>query len=157
MIGRRLLLALLLGVTFSVTLAQELRPFVAGSHAAIREAHKGKAFVLSFWSLECIPCYKDLALFGKLLPQRHQLDLVLVATDTPAQSKLLLSALQRHGLERGQTWVFAERPVERLYFEIDRDWQGELPRTYLISADGAVRAISGVLKREDLERWIAAQ
>jgi hypothetical protein len=135
--------------------AQELRPFVAGSYAQIQHEQADRPFVLALWSLDCPPCHDELALLGRVLKRDSRFKLVLVSTDSPASSRALQETLRRHGLERAQAWVFADDYVEKLRFEIDRAWRGELPRTYFVHADGSARAHSGKVDASMLEAWLA--
>lgn len=130
------------------------RPFVTGSMKEIASAHAGKPFILAFWSLSCVPCKTNLELFGKLLRQHPRLPLVLVSTDTPDANPAILAMLENHGLGQLRTWVFADPFVERLYFEIDRRWRGELPRTYLYEASHQARTVTGKLDEAETRRWI---
>ncbi len=139
--------------------AQEVKPFVRGSHQQIVSARAGKPFVITFWSLTCTNCRDDLAMFGKLVQKHRSFDLVLVATDTPEQKQEITSTLQhfrlgRAGLGRIESWVFADSYAERLRFEVDPQWYGELPRTYFYDAQGRAQALSGTLDHDQIERWI---
>jgi hypothetical protein len=40
-----------------------------------------------------------------------------------------------------------------LRFEIDPDWQGDIPRTMLISREGAITTIEGSAEMAELEKW----
>lgn len=131
------------------------KPFVQGSMKEMATMHAGKPFILAFWSLSCAHCKANLAQFGKMLQRHPQLSLVLVSTDTQEENPAIMATLDKYGLEKLQTWVFADNFVERLYFEIDRKWRGELPRTYLYEANHQVRAITGRLDEMETERWIA--
>jgi len=137
--------------------AADLKPFVTGSADEIRHTHAGQAYVLALWSLGCPPCHEELAMLGALRHDQPDLRVVLISTDTPDDHAALLATLRRHGLDTAENWVFADAFTERLRFEIDRRWQGELPRSYLIGRGGTVQAISGRLKRAALKRWIAGQ
>jgi hypothetical protein len=44
-----------------------------------------------------------------------------------------------------------------LRFEIDPTWQGDIPRTLLISRDGTIATIEGSAEISDLEKWSAQQ
>ncbi|MBI5660271.1 MAG: hypothetical protein HZC43_12180 [Nitrosomonadales bacterium] len=80
---------------------------------------------------------------------------VLIATDSPEQNQEIAQTLQRYRLERAESWVFADSYVERLRFEVDKEWYGELPRTYFFNAQGrVVTSLSGVLDHAQTERWI---
>lgn len=154
------LLALLLCLSAAcASAAQEAKPFVRGSYQAIVSARAGKPFIIGFWSLTCTNCREDLALFGRLAKKYRNLDLVLVATDTPEQKQEIASTLQhyrlgRAGLGRIESWVFADSYTERLRYEVDAQWYGELPRTYFFDAAGHSTAVSGKIDRDQVERWI---
>lgn len=145
---------LLLHSTMGSALAQgALAMFQPGSYQAILQQQQGQPFVLVLWSLECSHCMGELQMLGELLAERPQLRLVVVSTDTPADSGELSQVLAQHGLGAASSWVFAADDAARLRFEIDRTWYGELPRSYLFNAQHQRAAHSGVLKRDELERW----
>ena len=56
-----------------------------------------------------------------------------------------------------ENWLFSDGFVERLRFEIDPAWQGEIPRTLLIARDGTVTTIEGSAEIPDLEKWLDRQ
>lgn len=146
--------ALLCWATTVGAASEPPRPFVAGSMKDIAAAHASQPFILAFWSITCVHCKANLDLFGRLLARHPDLPLVMVSTDSPDDAAAIGATLQRHGLEKHPSWVFADTFVERLYFEVDRRWRGELPRTYLYRAGQPARAISGKLDETELERWI---
>ncbi len=152
----RWLCALLL-LAASGALAAELRPFDAGSMAAIRAAQSGKPFVLAFWSVHCPPCREELAHWGAWQRRHPQVRIVLVATDDPAERELAASALARHDLDRVDTWAFADPYAERLRWSVDPKWRGELPRTYFYDAAHRAEARSGRLDAAWVENWLAKQ
>ena len=65
--------------------------------------------------------------------------------------------LQHAGLSAAENWMFNEGFVERLRFEIDPSWQGDIPRTMLIARDGAITTIEGAADRAEIERWRQGQ
>ena len=134
--------------------ANRPQPFVSGSQQQILAAHQGKPFILVLWSLSCVHCQEELAMFGALLKKYPGLDILFVSTDSPEQAEALTAALQRHGLGQAESWVFADNFTERLRHEIDRKWRGELPRTYFYGADNSVEAVSGKLDPAHAERWL---
>lgn len=134
-----------------------VKSFVRGSRQTIVAAHQGKPFILALWSLDCTHCRDDLEILGKLQAKYRTLELVLVATDTPAQRSEIQTVLKHHALQRAESWVFADSYTERLRFEIDAQWYGELPRTYFFDAAGGSTAVSGKIERDQVERWIKSQ
>lgn len=131
-----------------------LKPFQPGSIQHIVEARDGRPFILTFWSLDCTHCRAELEQLAGLAKRHPQLDVVLVSTDTPAASADIRAALRRYGSPRAAQWVFADGFVERLRFEVDPGWHGELPRTYLYGPGKHREAITGRLEPDRLARWL---
>lgn len=156
---RRVSILCLLGLwmCFSSTCtmaAQTTKHFLRGSYQEIVSSRSGKPFIISLWSLDCIYCRDDMVIFGKLLKKYHDLDLVLISTDTREQTKEITQALQKYPLKQVESWVFADSFVERLRYEVDTQWYGELPRTYFYDAQGHAVAHSGKLDYAQIELWI---
>lgn len=152
---KALVLALLLAAMPAS--AQEIQAFVRGSQQAIVTAHQGKPYILALWSLECTHCVDDMVMLGGLLKKHPKLGIVLVSTDAPEQKQVIARMLKRYRLERAESWVFADSYSERLRYEIDPQWYGELPRTYFFDAQGHADAVSGRLERVQVERWLGRQ
>jgi hypothetical protein len=161
----KLTLSAALLLTCTITLAaQEVQPMLRGSYQKILAAHAGKPFVIALWSVSCTHCGADLAILERLLNKYQKFNLVLVSTDSPEQEAEIINRLHQYHLDKpahkksGQleSWVFADSYTERLYFEVDAKWYGELPRTYFFDASGKSAAISGVLDEEQTARWVSA-
>jgi thiol-disulfide isomerase/thioredoxin len=150
----RLLAVCWLLLASTESFAAELRPFVPGSMKQILAARQGKPFILGAWSLSCVHCRDDLQLLGRFVRKHPALDVVLIATDTPAETAALSATLKQYGLQRAEAWVFADEFSERLRFEIDRNWYGELPRTWFIAAGGESQGVSGKLDVFHVEQWV---
>lgn len=161
MIGplRRLLCALAVaaGLLASLPVQAEIRQFVPGSLAAIEAGRVGKPFIATFWSADCTHCPGELKALGELRRRYPALDIVLVATDTPGAAPDLARLAESYGLGRQEQWVFADSQPERLRFEIDRRWYGELPRTYFYDRQHRRQGRSGVIPAGQLEIWAAEQ
>lgn len=137
---------------------QEIKPFVRGSYQKIVAARQGKPFILNFWSLTCSYCMVELEMFKKLAGKHPNLDLVLVSTDTPEEEKSVFNTLAKFSLDNADAWVFADSYTERLRFEVDKKWQGELPRTYFFGAkNNKAIAVSGKVEQEEVEQWVEDQ
>lgn len=149
----RLALALALSVAAVAAHAADIRRFGQGSWAELRAAHAGRPTIVHLWSLTCAPCLAELPEWGKL----RGTDLVLVSTDPVEQGGRLSAVLSRAGLAGVESWAFADPYTEKLRFEIDRRWRGELPRTVLIGADGSSETVSGTMEPDRLRQWLARQ
>lgn len=150
--------AVLLLMLLSVGVAQAQppapKPFKQGSLREIVEARAGRPFILGFWSLDCVHCRAELRQFARLTRKHPALDVVLVSTDPPEAAAAVGEVLAREGLAHAEAWIFADAFVERLRFEVDRFWQGELPRTYLFDPDGRTEAMSGRVNPKRLALWL---
>ena len=147
-------LPFLIAALLFANLAQaEMRPFVSGSLQKIERAQKGKPFILGFWSASCTHCPTELKALGELVRKYPKLELILVATDTPAEGPELERLAQDYGVAPQAAWVFADAQPERLRYEIDRRWYGELPRTYFYDGRQQRKGHSGVLPAAQLEQW----
>lgn len=138
-------------------LAGELRPFTADSLPAIQKRLAGRPFILTLWSLTCHHCVRELQTLGRLARGGSRLPLVIVSTDTPAESGEIRAALKRFGLGHLDTWVFDDAMPERLRYAIDPAWRGELPRSYLFDAAHRREAHSGLLEEARLRDWLRRQ
>jgi thiol-disulfide isomerase/thioredoxin len=153
----RLCLCAALLLTGVDTQAASPRPFVSGSLQTILSRHAGKPFILGFWSLSCSHCREELTLLGALARKFPHMTLVLVSTDTPEDSAAIEATLRDYALDSPETWVFADPDSDRLRYQIDRRWYGELPRTYLYDKDGSATAYSGNVDAARFEDWIRAR
>lgn len=157
MIGRvnRQLVGLLLILLAPAVVADTgVRPFVAGSLAQIQTARQGKPFILAFWSVACTYCPAELKTLGELKRRHPRLDIVLVAADTPDDAAQTTQLAKSYGLGKAEQWVFADPMPERLRFEIDRRWYGELPRTHFYDRSHRIEAFSGIVPEARLQQWL---
>ncbi|MBS1140108.1 MAG: putative signal peptide protein [Proteobacteria bacterium] len=145
---------LITGLLFAGLAQAEMRPFVSGSLQKIEREQKGKPFILAFWSASCTHCPAELKALGELVRKYPKLELILVAADTPAEVPELEQLAQGYGVASQARWVFADAQPERLRYEIDRRWYGELPRTYFYDGRQQRKGHSGVLPAEQLEQWV---
>jgi hypothetical protein len=154
-----LFLALALGVAAMGTAhASDPLPFERGSWAKLRATHAGQATVIHFWGLTCGPCLVELPNWGKLQAERSDLRLVLIDADpAPQSAEQLATALDRASLGKAESWTFTDRFYERLRYEIDPAWAGELPRTLMIARDGTVTVLPGVADLDKVRTWLDAQ
>jgi len=153
---RGFLLALLLSFAGMVTAGESVRPFVLGSLAKIVAERQGRPFVLVFWSVTCVHCPKELETLGRVRKAYPKLDVVLVAADTPEEAPLGAQLAAGYGLGKVEQWVFADEREERLRFEIDQRWHGELPRTDFYDRSHQLASVSGLVPRQRLLAWVRA-
>lgn len=154
MVYTQRLLGVCAGLALALCQAEAAQPFVMGSYAQLLTSQGERGFVLNLWSLDCPPCYRELALWGDRKRKGLPVPLVLLSTDTLDDAPEIDTVLADYGLHTVDAWVFAA-PAPNLRYEIDRHWLGELPRSYLIKQGVVLEAISGVLDAQQLARWVA--
>lgn len=131
----------------------EIKPFDSNSLQQILGAHQGQPFILVFWSLECPPCVAELTMLSALvLPE--SMPMVLVSMDSDVSVHAVEGFLRERGLAHAEQWQLSSAATPRLYYSVQRGWQGELPRSELVAANGDRRAYLGALQPVDVERWL---
>jgi len=89
---------------------------------------------------------------------RRDLKLVLIAADPlPQEQERVSATLAAAGLANSESWSFTDRFYERLRYEIDPAWAGELPRTVMIDGDGKITVLPGVADLAQVRAWLDAQ
>jgi thiol-disulfide isomerase/thioredoxin len=151
----RLALVLMLIFPNAASAAENVRPFTTGTFAKILADREGQPFVLVLWSLECQYCPTEIKMLGELKQTHPHLDVVLIATDTMNDASQLSKRAASYGMESAQQWVFADEMPERLRFEIDRHWYGEVPRTYFYDRKHQRQAKTGLVSKTVFEHWLA--
>lgn len=131
-----------------------LRPFEPDSLQTIEKLNSGRPFLLVLWSIDCPPCREELDLLSKMTKRHPNLHLVLVSTDTMESSGQVTNLLASHQLDKIDSWVFSEAGAERLRYEIDADWYGEIPRIYFYDRAHHRTGVSGSLKAGQIEAWL---
>ncbi len=129
-------------------------PLDVGGMASIRARHLGAPVIVHLWGLTCAPCLAEMPKWGRLAREVPKGALLFIETEQISPSRLH-SIVSAAGLLRAEHWVFS--PVaneDRLRFEIDPEWQGELPRTLFITADGAIHGVSGDTDFKTVRRWL---
>jgi thiol-disulfide isomerase/thioredoxin len=136
----------------------ELRPFKRGSWQEIRRVHAGRPIVVHFWGLTCGPCRVEMPKWGRLLQERPDLKLIAIDADLiPNEAALVSEMLTKTGLAGAENWMFVDDFVERLRFEINPRWRGEIPMTLMIAGDGQITTIEGMADPAQVRDWLDAQ
>lgn len=135
--------------------ADTIKPFASSSRQAIEQSHRSQAFILAFWSLDCLYCLDELSLLADVLRQHTRVKLILVSTDGQSSAKQIQQTLNKIKLPANvELWQYAESDEEKLRYSIDKQWYGELPRTYYYDSMHQVTAISGKPEQKWLHQWL---
>ncbi len=149
----------LVALTASSTAAPpSLKPFERGSWRELLRAHAGHPTLIHFWGVTCGPCKIELPELGRFMKDHPDIDVVTVSADlVPNLPAATQSMLDKAGLAAAENFIFNDGYVERLRFEIDPSWQGDIPRTVLVGRDGSISTIEGSAEMADLDRWSSEQ
>lgn len=151
------LTAILFSSTASYATETVYKPFSKGSFKKIQQDNKDGPYIVAFWSVTCAYCMKELALFGTLMDKYPAVKLITITTDAFLEDDSVKQLLAKKNLVGTETWVFADNFVERLYFDINPRWRGELPLTYFFDKDNVMMKHMGVVKEGELVEWLEQQ
>jgi len=132
-----------------------LNAFSTGSYKQILASNANHPFMLVVWSINCSSCLKDMELLSSIHKSRPELKMIMLAADEPSAAEQIQQILEKSQLSGIENWVYAEENTQKLRFEIDPKWYGELPRTYFFDSAHQRTGVSGVLSKEDYEAMFA--
>ncbi len=129
--------------------------FISGSYQQILTNNTNQPFMLVIWSVNCSSCLKDMALLSSIHKSRPELRMVMLAADELSAAEQIQQIIEKNQLSDIENWVYAEENTQKMQFEIDPKWYGELPRTYFFDKAHQRTGVSGVLSKEDYDAMFA--
>jgi thiol-disulfide isomerase/thioredoxin len=153
-LSRLVAFAIAFGLASGGARAFDFLPYGRGAFAQIVKAHAGKPLIVHFWSVTCPPCLVELPQWAKMLSQQKGVDIVFVNTDSDEDRPRAEMRAEKAGLGKAAHYGFSDDFVEKLYFEADKGWRGELPFTALVAPDGSVTAVTGAIDDPLVVRWL---
>jgi len=80
---------------------------------------------------------------------------VLINTDDNNESiQLSTKIIADHQLSHLSNYYFVEDQADRSRYIIDKNWYGELPRSYFVNQQGKFQGKSGLIKESLLRDWL---
>lgn len=147
--------AALAGLLLStVALALDFKPYGRGDFETLLKSRAGRPLIVHYWSVTCPSCVAELPQWTKLIGARKDVDVVFVDTDDLEERDRAAARLDKAGLAGVSHYGFADSFAEKLYFEVDRGWRGELPFTVLVARDGSRKTVTGGLDDPDMVNWL---
>lgn len=131
-----------------------IRTFNPGSLQQILREHSATPLVLTIWSSDCSSCLRDMDVLYNIHLKHPELKIVMLSTDGPSATNEVKGILARHRLGDLDNWIFGAGDAQKLRYEIDPSWHGELPRTYFYSAAHTRVGKSGALRSDEIEAQI---
>lgn len=123
--------------------------------ALVKTQNMGKQWLMLLWSVDCPPCFKELAIIQKLQRQHDDLAVVIINTDANdeinAERK---NIIEKFGLSNFTNFHFVDGQGDQSRFFIDPTWYGELPRSYFVESNGEFHGKSGLINQSILTQWL---
>ena len=133
--------------------AYDFMPFDMNTRQVIEKRYIDQPLIISFWSIDCPYCIDDLKKLGKALSKNANVKLITVCVDGKESAKKAERILSQANLPKHEKYQYAEVDEDRLRYNIDPSWYGELPRTYFYDAAHQVTPLSGKISNSFLDKW----
>lgn len=140
---------------FNIPAQADPSAFISGSYQQILTANANRPFMLVVWSINCSSCLKDMELLSHIHKSKPDLKMIMLAADEPSATEQIQQILEKNQLSGIENWAYADENTQKLQFEIDPKWYGELPRTYFFDKTHQRTGVSGVLSKEDYDAMFA--
>ena len=133
--------------------AYDFMPFDMNTRKVIEKRYIDQPLIISFWSIDCPYCIDDLKKLGKALSKNTNVKLITVCVDGKESAKKAERILSQANLPKHEQYQYAEVDEDRLRYNIDPAWYGELPRTYFYDTAHQVTPLSGKIPNSFLDKW----
>jgi hypothetical protein len=133
--------------------AYDFMPFDMNTRQVIEKRYIDQPLIISFWSIDCPYCINDLKKLGRALSKNTNVKLITVCVDGKESAKKAERILSQANLPKHEQYQYAEVDEDRLRYNIDPSWYGELPRTYFYDAAHQVTPLSGKISNSFLDKW----
>tara|TARA_B110000211_G_scaffold110284_1_gene128060 strand:- start:3032 stop:3538 length:507 start_codon:yes stop_codon:yes gene_type:complete len=128
----------------------DLKLFDVGSFEKIVKEKDKKDHLVILWSFDCPPCIKKLKKVSVLNQQYPEYQLTLINTDGLEEQARVKTLLEKYNLLTLDNWIFSDADEEKLRYDIDARWFGDLPRSYFFPIKGKVKRLRGALTSAEL-------
>lgn len=127
-----------------------LKAFELGSFEQIVTDKNQQDHLVILWSFDCPPCITELEKISELHQQFPNYQLTLINTDAVEEQMRVKKILQQFDLAGLDNWGFANSDEEKLRYDIDPRWYGDLPRSYFFPLEGKIKRLRGALSSDEL-------
>jgi len=117
---------------------------------------KGKVVVLNFWATWCQPCVEEFPALVRLYNnyRKKGVTVIAVSVDDPETADELVQPFLKRHRATFPVLVLNE-DSDRFIRNFDKEWGGEIPRTYLYSKSGKrLKAWSGSRTYQEFEKEV---
>ena len=136
--------------TSTISSSVSLQSFDIGSFKQIVVDKNKQDHLVILWSFDCPPCITELEKISELHQQFPDYQLTLINTDAVDEQVRVKKILQQFNLAGLDNWGFANSDEEKLRYDIDPRWYGDLPRSYFFPLQGKIKRLRGALTSAEL-------
>jgi thiol-disulfide isomerase/thioredoxin len=136
--------------TSTISSSVSLQSFDIGSFEQIVVDKNKQDHLVILWSFDCPPCITELEKISELHQQFPDYQLTLINTDAVDEQVRVKKILQQFNLAELDNWGFANSDEEKLRYDIDPRWYGDLPRSYFFPLQGKIKRLRGALTSAEL-------
>lgn len=145
-------------ILLSTSLNAKEVAFSADAFTRMKQENQGKAWLMLLWSVDCPPCFKELAIIKKMRAEQSDLPIVVVnADDFSDVVEQRHEVIEQFGFNNTTTYYFPEGSASHSRYLIDPTWHGELPRSYFVDKKGQLRGRSGLVNEQHIRQWLAVE
>jgi len=127
-----------------------LQSFELGSFEKIVTGKNKQDHLVVLWSFDCPPCITELEKISDLHQQFPNYQLTLINTDAVDEQLRVKKILKQFNLAGLDNWGYANSDEEKLRYDIDPRWYGDLPRSYFFPLQGKIKRLRGALSSDEL-------
>lgn len=121
----------------------------------VKTQNIGKQWLMLLWSVDCPPCFKELAILQKLQSKYNDLPVVIINTDADDElTEEREAVIKNFELNHFTNLHFVDGKADQSRFLVDPQWYGELPRSYFVAKDGKFHGKSGLVDKTMLTQWL---
>lgn len=121
----------------------------------VKKQNMGKQWLMLLWSVDCPPCFKELAIIQKLQNLHNDLAVVIINTDADDEiSEERAEIIEKFKLTHLSNFHFVDGQRDQSRYIIDSNWYGELPRSYFVQKSGKFHGKSGLVNESILIKWL---
>lgn len=142
--------AVILSNSVQASSPTDLKLFDVGSFEQVVKKKDKKDHLVILWSFDCPPCIKELQKVSVLNQQYPAYQLTLINTDGLEEQARVKTLLEKYNLLTLDNWIFSGADEEKLRYDIDARWFGDLPRSYFFPIQGKVKRLRGALTSAEL-------
>ena len=126
------------------------KPYQKGDWATILKSGNGKPVVVHFWGVTCPACVKEMPQWGAFTKANPNVNIIFVQADDVSLDSMK-KMIKKAGLESAKNYYVNGPFDERVRYEIDPQWHGETPTTFLIDQNGKQTRKTGTIDFRQLK------